>query len=99
MGWFAVRSVIKFDDVFEERIVLFSAPGFDSALKRAETEAHEYAAEVGSGVVLDLHQAYALFQERIGDGTEVFSLMRTSDLDPQRYLSTYFDTGDELQQH
>jgi hypothetical protein len=43
-----------------------------------------------------LAQAYLLFDE-VGDGAEVFSLLRTSNLDPDAYLDRYFDTGHERQ--
>ena len=35
--------------------------------------------------------------EPLGDGAEVFSLMRDSDLTPHEYLDHFFDTGDERQ--
>ena len=98
MPWFGVRSVIQFDELYEERIVLFSASDFDSALERAEAEASDYAEAVGSGVVLGLHQAYELDAEALADSTEVFSLMRTSQLDAEASLSTHFDTGGERQE-
>ena len=33
------------------------------------------------------------------DGAEIFSLMRDSDLDPEDYLDTFFDTGEEHESH
>ena len=42
-------------------------------------------------------QAFHLF-EPPADGAEVFSLLRDSQLGPDEYLTTYFDTGDEHQQ-
>ena len=98
MAWFAVRSVIRFDEVFEERVVLFSATGADAAIARAEVEAAGYVESLGSGVVLDFQQSYELAEERIEDATELFSLMRTSELDSATYLSTHFNTGAEHQQ-
>jgi pentatricopeptide repeat protein len=41
-----------------------------------------------------LAQAYALSDD-LGDGAEVFSLMRDSDLGPDDYLDAFFSTGDE----
>lgn len=48
---------------------------------------------------LDLYQGYWLFDEvnLIPQGTEVFSLLRDSDLEPSEYLDTFFDTGCEHQ--
>ena len=61
----------------------------------AETEALNYAKNLDAEY-LGLAQAYTLAED-VGVGTEVFSLMRTSSLRPSDYLSTYFDTGMELQ--
>ncbi|MCU1601431.1 MAG: hypothetical protein JWO22_2140, partial [Frankiales bacterium] len=46
---------------------------------------------------LELAQAFELFDDP-GHGAEVFSLMRTSRLEPDAYLDTFFDTGTERQQ-
>jgi hypothetical protein len=43
-----------------------------------------------------LVQAYRLFDEP-GHGAEVFSLVRKSGLEPQAYLTGFFDTGQERQ--
>jgi hypothetical protein len=61
------------------------------AVELAEAEAGEYAGTV-DGRYLGLAQAYQLADE-IGHGVELFSLIRDSGLDPERYLSTFFDTG------
>ena len=61
----------------------------------AETEAEQYAADLDAEY-LGLAQAYAIDDE-LTAGAEVFSLMRASPLEPSKYLSTYFATGDERQ--
>jgi hypothetical protein len=96
MPWFSVRSVVKFDDDFEERIVVFEGADFDAAIARAESESQEYVETLGCGEVLDLFQAYQLPDEP-ADGTEVFSLIRSSALDATTYLDRHFDTGTERQ--
>ncbi|WP_156138609.1 hypothetical protein [Microbacterium mangrovi] len=50
MALFAVRSVIKFDDLYEERVVLFSASDSEHASRKAATESFEYIDALGSGV-------------------------------------------------
>jgi hypothetical protein len=45
---------------------------------------------------LGLAQAYRL-GDPPGDGAEVFSLVRGSDLGDEAYLDTFFDTGTERQ--
>jgi hypothetical protein len=45
-------------------------------------------------VYLGLAQSYQLSAEP-GDGVEVLSLMRDSELEPEQYLDAYFATGSE----
>ncbi len=63
--------------------------------------AEREAAEYGSGEALrhlGLAQAYRLPDDVIEAGTEIFSLIRDSVLEPGEYLSTFFDTGGEHQE-
>jgi hypothetical protein len=97
MTWYSVRCVFFHEEShYEERITLWNVDSFDEAIKRAETEAREYAANLGAPY-LGLAQAYWLPDEP-RDGAEVFSLIRASDLEPAAYLNGFFDTGEELQQ-
>lgn len=93
--WYSVRCILQVDDVYEERITLWSAASFDEAIEFAEAEADEYVLAL-EGVRLGLSQAFHLF-DAPGSGVEIFSLMRTSDLEPDDYLSAHFDTGGERQ--
>lgn len=102
--WFAVRCVFEWSGYavggsrpFEERVTLWRAVSFEGALSRAEAEAHEHVAGTDPPLrVLDLAQAYELF-DAPGDGVEVFSLLRDSDMTASDYLDRYFDTGAERQ--
>jgi hypothetical protein len=92
--WFGVRCVFADPEgTYEERVTLWQADSFDEAVLLAESEATEYAADVGS-VFLGFAQAYVM-AEPPGNGVEVFSLLRDSDLDPDEYLDRFFDTGYE----
>lgn len=110
LDWFAVRCVFAVpaaapaaavgDDedetmTYEERVTLWRASGFDTAIALAEHEARDYADDV-QAVYLGLAQAYRL-ADAPGHGSEVFSLLRDSDLDTEDYLDAFFDTGDERQ--
>jgi hypothetical protein len=97
-SWFAVRCIFQWpeDEAYEERITLWHASSFDAAVALAEDEANDYAQE-RDFAYLGLAQAYKLDPAKVGHGTEVFSLLRDSDLRPDDYLSTYFDTGAERQ--
>ncbi len=107
MSWYAVRCVFdtgfEADDaghrVYEERITLWRAGGFDEAIALAGAEARRYDAVIQDypvGRYLGLAQAYKLFDEP-GVGAEIFSLMRGSPLEPDEYLDRFFDTGSEHQ--
>lgn len=101
-GWFGVRCIFTISieggqAVYEERVTLWPAVDADDAIRLAEAEAEEYASNIDADY-LGLAQAYMMADE-VAAGAEVFSLMRTSDLKPAEYLSTYFDTGAERQTH
>lgn len=83
------------DRVYEERVTVWCAERFADAIERAEDEAREYARTAGAKY-LGLAQAYRC-DDVPGDGSEVFSLVRTSRLKPTRYLDAFFDTGAERQ--
>ena len=75
----------------------------------AEAEANEYA-QAQRFAYLGLAQAFSMLGDEVVDGhvtgastitegTEVFSLIRESDLQPPQYLDSFFDTGRERQGH
>jgi hypothetical protein len=102
-GWYGVRCVFRWshedERVYEENVTVWRAASFEEAIAKTETEALDYAATC-DGQYLDFAQAYFIGdQESITEGSEVFSLMRNSDLDPDDYVTRYFDTGDERQGH
>lgn len=97
MDWFAVRCIFEFDEeTFEERITLWRALGFDDAIAHAEREAAEYS-DLTESKYLGLAQEFQISDE-LGEGAEVFSLLRDSSLAPKDYIDRFFDTGDERQQ-
>lgn len=83
------------ESTYEERIVIVLAADFADAIAKAEDEAAEYVDGLNAEYV-GLAQPYALSDDP-GDGAEVFSLMRDSDLGPEEYLDAFFSTGDERQ--
>ncbi|MFD8526833.1 hypothetical protein ACFV0L_05430 [Streptosporangium canum] len=99
-GWYAVRCVFRWGpphDTYEERVTLWRAGSFDEAIAMAERETGEYVAD-SPFEHLGLAQAYRLVDDVIESGTEIFSLLRDSDLEPEEYLSAFFDTGRERQE-
>jgi len=78
--------------LYEERITLWFAESADAAIEQAEIEAQEYGAYMGGGLYLGLAQSYELIEDIEPEqfsGTEVFSLMRESDLDPDQFLLVF----------
>jgi hypothetical protein len=103
-NWFGVRCVFELDAAvgtdtepraFEERITIWQASDFDSAIELAEAEAVDYAT-ILDAKYLGLAQAYEI-EGTPTQGAEVFSLIRRNELAPRAYLSAFFDTGRELQ--
>ncbi len=93
--WYGVRTVYRHEalEVYEERVTIWRADSVGAAIALAEDEAAEYSSILDI-TCLDLVQAYRLADD-VGSGAEVFSLMRESDLDAERYLDAFFDTGTE----
>lgn len=83
----------KAKHLYEERITLWLAESIGHAIELAEQEAEAYASE--DMEFLGYSQAYALFESAPIHGIEVFSLLRESELDPEKYIDTFFDTGRE----
>jgi hypothetical protein len=96
-----VRCIFGFESrsgavrTYEERVTLWRATSDDEAIGLAEESAVVYAAEC-SASYLGLEQSYRLVADT-AHGTEVFSLMRDSDLLSDEYLDRFFDTGTERQ--
>jgi len=98
--WYSVRCVFRHDDlserapgtVYEERLVLVRAASFEEALAKGEAEAREYA-DGFETTYIDYADVFHLSADNVGDGTEVFSLMRTSDLGDDEFVARYFDDG------
>jgi len=96
--WFSVRSIYKHTrfakQLYEERIVMFFCESIDKAVAEAEMEAAAYASmndcEAG-----DLFSGYDSGLDVVASKSEVFSLMRESDLEMGVYIDQFFDTGRE----
>lgn len=84
--------------VYEERVVLTKATSLDDAIQRAESLAKEYASDCGGCSYTGFINVFHIYDENIGDGSEVYSLMRTSELSTNAYLDQFYDTGMERTQ-
>ena len=97
MPWYAIRTVYLFgskDDgtnVFEERVVCFSADSWTEAHRKSEAESQEYATANG----LEVHPQQSGYEqdgESLIDGYELWSelfesRLTLSDFYQQRYLA------------
>lgn len=77
--------------LYEERITLWNTNNIDQAIESAKQEARKYAKE-NAFTFLELTQAFWMFQDIEGNGLELFSLLRESDLAPSDYLDLFHDT-------
>jgi soluble lytic murein transglycosylase-like protein len=106
-GWFGVRCVFRSQtalpdltgdaNAYEERVTVWQASSFEQAIALAEADAREYAKHADWDY-LDFAQAFQMYDD-LGNGVEVFSLIRYSELEPDEYLTRFFDTGAERQRH
>jgi hypothetical protein len=103
IGWYSAKTVYRHKlaqdgeekTVFEERVVLFHATTFDEAIAKAEAEVHGYCLGNGNAVYRGFARVYWLPDESVGDGCEIYSLMRDSSLSDQEYLARFHDDGHE----
>nr|AGU11700.1 hypothetical protein [uncultured organism] len=99
--WYGVRCVLHDAEVraYEERVTIWRCADFDQAIALAEDEIAQYA-EGSTGLkYVGLAQAYRMDEGTPGAGSEVFSLIRNSDLEPDAYVKRFFDDGQERQGH
>jgi hypothetical protein len=101
--WFAAKTVCKHQTeedgaaktVYEERVVLLAAVDFSDALIKGEQEARQYCDSIECASYTGYINVYQLSEEAVGHGTEIFSLLRDSELSETDYLDRFIDTGRE----
>jgi hypothetical protein len=99
LPWYSVRCVFQTPSgdgfAYEERVTLWQSDGIDEAIAMAEFEAGRHAEETRAEYT-GMAQAYWL-PAPPASGTQVFSLVRESELESDDYLDQFFDTGREAQ--
>jgi hypothetical protein len=101
--WYGAKTVYQVESntvqspqkLYEERIIILKATSFDDAISEAEREAELYAHDESGIKYLGYVNVFKIFDEEIQDKTEVFSLMRESDLNSEEYIDRHLDTGTE----
>ena len=100
--WYGVRTLNRWLDTptgketYEERVTIWMANSGEEALALAAEEAIAYS-EINGLEDLGFAQAFWMSTSP-AQGSEVFSLLRDSDLQLDDYLNAYSDTGAERQQ-
>ncbi len=80
---------------FDLTVALTSSGADSDATAKAETEANRYCSAVENVVYLGFVSVYYLPEDTVGEGTEIYSLMRDSDLSDTEYLTRFHDEGHE----
>lgn len=98
--WYGVRLIYRLNGLsrpaYEERIIIVRAESDNYAIAEAEKYSKDYESDTTeyTGYAMAFH----IFDENgpcLGPGTEVFSLIRQSELAPNAYLDRFHDTGNE----
>lgn len=91
-----VKLTLKEEHFFEERLLMVNSDSFDNAIKTAETASVQYAKSIG-GKHVDFVQCYMSKDFVEGASvTEVYSLLRKSNLAAEDFLDFYEDSGLEV---
>lgn len=76
-------------------MVILTAPDYENAIACAEREARSYANQNNGCTYCEFVNVYLIGGGNLGHLSEVYSLMRRSDLDTDDYLNRFIDTGSE----
>jgi len=101
-GWYSAQCIFLHADkvhgpqqMYEERIVVLRAENMEAAIERAEKEAQKYCRDLEGCTYIGYVNVFALYDDEIGNGSEVFSSMQKSDLRPKAYLDLHYPVAPE----
>jgi hypothetical protein len=105
-AWFSAKGLFRHGSlskrsgkqVYEERIVLFRAGDFHEAIALADAEARQYAADLEAAEYLGYVDVYELEPDSLGHEAEVYSLMRSTELNPEEFITRYHADGTQRSQ-
>src|SRR5260370_2205012 len=96
-SWYSAQSVFLHSDkghgteqMYEERIVLLRADSVEAAIEQAEKEAEEYCRHLDGCKYVGYVNVFAIYDDKLSDGAEIFSSMQRSDLRPKKYLDLFY---------
>ncbi len=81
--------------IYEERIVVLQAESMEAAIERAHQEAEKYCSDLNGCRYIGHVNVFALYDDEINDGSEVFSSMQRSELVPKEYLDLHYPDAPE----
>lgn len=98
--WYGVRTVYRWprQGAYEERVTIWRAQTADDAIAMADEEGDRYIAANRSKFEIQRLDNYAncyLLVREPTNGSEVYSLLRSSDMSPEEYVDRFFETGAE----
>jgi len=107
MSWYSAKCVFRHRAhvadlhkfVYEERVIVLRADDLNEAVRRAEDEAKQYATSLEGVEFTGFVAAYDTGEDEITDLTEVYSILRDSDLQSDAFLDRYYDDRSERTQH
>jgi Domain of unknown function (DUF4288) len=95
--WYSAQCVFLHADkehgpmqMYEERIILLRANNVEAAIKQAENEAKKYSRDLDGCEYLGYVNIFELYDQELGDGAEIFSIIQKSDLKPREYLDIHY---------
>ena len=101
-GWYSAQCIFLHADkghgpkqMYEERIVLVRAESMEAAIDSAEKEAEKYCTDLNGCRYIGYVNVFALYDDEIGDGSEIFSSMERSVLEPTAYLDLHYADAPE----
>jgi len=83
---FAQKRPGERNNFYEERIVLLRCPSLDAAVQAGEAEANKYAASLDGVTFLGYVDAYDICEDKMGEGVEVYSIIREDPLPPDEFM-------------
>lgn len=84
---------------YEERVVLIRAANFEDAQKKAIREAREYIKSLERLEFVAIIDIFHIFDERLEDGSEIYSQITESQLKPEEYLAQRYSQWDGVVSH
>jgi len=99
--WYSAKCLFLHKDLsrrqkkpcYEERITLIHARTFDEAIRKGEAEAKRYAKGLGKVEYLGFITVFHLFDSKIEDGSEIYSILRSVRLRSTEFINRHYDDG------